>query len=225
MLWLMAGATAPTWAQETSPSQSGGSLFRGTTPPADVQAVMDQVADLDLLKALLPLRLTEEQRVKLLDVVKAAAAANSRRRDEEYANWRKVREQVNQAHASALTGKPLPPEAESAIVQALTDSERRFEKARKEMTNRIYAGAREIFTPRQRDEIEQQASKMLGGKRLVPREYKDNPSQAPKDVVQDLMLQVYVERILLFERTIYVLEKMRLGDPNTNNGTGLADGS
>lgn len=182
----------------------------GSNVPADIQRGVEQIADLDLLKALLPLKLTAEQRDKLVAGLKAASASNEARLKADHEAWRKVLPAIEKAHADALMGTPMPPEVEASILKLLSDSEKRINSSKKELVNRIFVVAKEVLTPTQIDEVERQTSKMLGGKRLVPREYKNNPSQAPKEVVQDLMLQMYVERIFLFERTLTVLSRLQL---------------
>jgi hypothetical protein len=190
--------------------------------PADVQKVLNDVADLDLLKALAPLKLTEDQIKKLLDIMKSAAALGEEKRKDDVAAWRSLAEVVTKARQEALTGKDIPAEVEARILKVLSDSEKRVQDLRKEGSSRIWSVARETLTATQKDEIEKQASKMLGGKRLVPREFKDNPAKAPKEAVQDLMLMVYIERILTSDRAIDVLGKIKPipATPPTDPGAG-----
>lgn len=180
-----------------------------TQPPADVQKVLDGIADLDLLKAVAPLKLTEDQIRKLVDIMKSAAALGEQKRKEDHAAWRTLLEDVEKAREEALNGGEIPAEVEARILKVLKDSEKRVEDLRKEGAGRIWSVAREVLTATQKDEIEKQTSKMLGGKRLVPREFKDNPAKAPKEAVQDLMLMLYVERILANDRAIGLLGRIK----------------
>jgi hypothetical protein len=43
----------------------------------------------------------------------------------------------------------------------------------------------------------------------VPKEYAKDPSKAPKSVIQDLAISAYTERVLLFDRTITLLELIK----------------
>lgn len=183
--------------------------------PADIQKTMDSISDLDLLKALIPLKLTADQIQKLTTVMKEAVDAMESRRKEEFAAWRSIADDVAKAREDALNGVNVTPEVEAKILKAITESEKRSVAARQDAVARIFAVAREIFTPEQKDLIEQQTSKMLGGKKLVPPQYRNNPSRAPKEEVQNLMLQVFIERIFLFERTLLVLGKMKSADAPT----------
>jgi hypothetical protein len=178
-------------------------------PPADIQKVFNEVADLDLLKALAPLRLTEDQIRKLVDIMKSASALGEQKRKEDYAAWRALAEDVAKARQDALNGTEMSAEVEARIVKGINESEKRVQDLRQEGVSRIFSVAREALTTGQKDEIEKQVSKMLGGKRLVPREFKDNPSKAPKEAVQDLMLMVFVERILATDRAMSLLGKIK----------------
>jgi hypothetical protein len=191
-------------------------------PPADIQKVFNEVADLDLLKALAPLRLTEDQIRKLVDIMKSAAALGEQKRKEDYAAWRALAEDVAKARQEALNGTEISAEVEARIVKGISESEKRVQDLRQEGASRIWSVVRETLTAAQKDEIEKQASKMLGGKRLVPREFKDNPAKAPKEAVQDLMLMVYVERILASDRAINLLGKIKPASapPPADAGTG-----
>ena len=182
-------------------------------PPADLQKVFNHIADLDLLKALLPLKLSEDQIKKLVDIMKSAAALGEQKRKEDEAAWRTLAEDVAKARENALNGTEIPAEVEARVLKVNSDSEKRVQELRKEGAARIWSVAREVLTGVQKDEVEKQTSKMLGGKKLVPREYRDNPSKAPKDAVQDLMLMLFVERILASDRAIDVLGKMKPAPP------------
>ncbi len=195
---LCLGIGRPALAQQ--PSQQ---------PPADIQKIFNDIADLDLLKALAPLHLTEDQIRKLADIMKSAAALGEQKRKEDYAAWRTLSEDVAKARQDALSGIDVTAETETKILKVVSDSEKRVQDLRKEASGRIWSVAREVLTPAQKDEVEKMTSKMLGGKRLVPREYKDNPTKAPKEAVQDLMLMVYVERILTSDRAIDLIGKIK----------------
>lgn len=202
---------------------SGGRVAVAQPPaqtPAEVQKVFDNIADLDLLKAISPLKLTEDQIRKLVDIMKSAAALGEQKRKEDNAAWKSLAEDVAKAHEAALSGTEISADLEARIVKVAKDSEKRVQELRKEGAARIWSVAREALTPTQKDEMEKQAAKMLGGKRMVPREYKDDPSKAPKEAVQDLMMMVYVERILANDRAIELMGKIKPASASTESGAG-----
>lgn len=178
-------------------------------PPADVQTTLYKVGDLDILKALLPLKLTDTQRTKLKSALQEILAAREEKRKEDYTAMRAITDEINKARTAALNeGTEIPPELETKILKAFADSEKRFQAFNKDALQKVFAFAKPLLTPQQMDTIEKSAEKMLGGKR-VPREYAKKPASAPKEKVQDLALVTYIERILLYDRTVDLLDKLK----------------
>lgn len=175
-------------------------------------AVQEQIADLTLLQSLTPLKLAPDQIEKLLPILKKARerAVELNRQDDEALV--KLGPEVAKARTEAITQGSVPETIEKRIgeTQRLAAS-RRLETTRKTVAEALEA-LREIFTTSQKDEIERQSEKYFGGKR-VPREYAKEPSKAPKAVVQDLAISAYIERVLLFDRTIPLLELLKGAKP------------
>ena len=171
-------------------------------------AVQEHIADLSLLQSLTPLKLTAPQIEKLLPILKKArerAVELNRQDDEALAA---LTGEVAKARAQAIAEGTFPETIEKRIgeTQRLSAS-RRLETTRKTVAE-VLESLREFLTQPQKDEIEQQSEKYFGGKR-VPKEYGKEPSKAPKSVVQDLAISAYIERVLLFDRSITLLELLK----------------
>jgi hypothetical protein len=180
-----------------------------TLPPADVQKTLNEIGDLDILKALVPLKLTPEQIEKLREVLGTVAAAGEAKRKADNDAIRALATDVSKARTEALAGGDISAELEQRVLKAFGDVEKRFAETKKEAVNAIYGVARPLLTETQKDEIDRQVVKMLGGKRLVPKEYQKDPKKAPKEALQDLSLAYYIERILLYDRTRDLLSKIK----------------
>jgi hypothetical protein len=177
--------------------------------PADVQKVLTQIGDLNLLKIIAPLQLTPDQIDKLLVPMHAIAAEGEAKRKMDYEALRALADDVAKARTEALTGAAVPDEVDRKVVKASGASEDRYNAAKKDAIARIFAVAKESLTPTQKDQVEAQVTQMLGGRRLIPREYRDRPSQAPKEAVRDLALSAFVERVLILDRTAVLLSEMK----------------
>ncbi|MDX1935205.1 MAG: hypothetical protein SFU56_21620 [Capsulimonadales bacterium] len=185
-------------------------------PPADVAKVLSDIADLDLLKALAPLKLTSEQIGKIKTPLKEIATENAARRKADYEVLRALAADLSRAREEALAGGTVSTETENKVMKTFNAAEDRLIKVREDAVNRVFAAVKESLTADQKDEVERQVGKMLGGKRLIPKEYRNDPRKAPKEAVQALALRMYVERILIADRTLDLLEAMK---PNTTGET------
>ncbi len=179
-----------------------------TTPLTGVPKVREQIDDLSLLKSLIPLKLTTEQIEALVVPMRAAstaATALQKQADEAVAA---LAPDVNKAYTGALAGTPIPESLEKKVADGNKAAADRYQAARRKAVSEILAVAKLQFTPSQKEEIEKQCIAFYGGKR-VPARYKEDPSKAPRQEVADLAVQGYIEQILLFDRTLTLLEKMR----------------
>jgi hypothetical protein len=174
-----------------------------------VQKVLGDVADLDLLKVLQPLKLTKEQREKLLVPLREAVKVGATRRKEDYDGLRALGAEAAKARAEALNGAPVPAEFEARVTKTVSESDARANEARKQAVASIASVANDVLTTEQKDEMERLVGKALGGKRLVPAKYRSNPNSAPKAEVQALALGFYVENVLLNERTVDLLTQIK----------------
>ena len=179
------------------------------TPPADIRKVLSDIGDLDLLKALVPLHLTASQAGKLQVPLKEIASGNAARRKTDYEALRALATDLAKTREAALSGEEVPQETESKVLQTFNAADDRFAKAKQEAISKVLAVVKDVFTSDQKDEVERQVGKLLGGKRLIPKEYRNDPKKAPKDAVQDLALQMFVERILIADRTVDLLSQLK----------------
>ena len=180
-------------------------------PPADVQKILLDIDDLGLLKALVPLRLTNEQIDKLLVPMKEVVEGNPARRKVDHDALRAIAADLAKARADALAGEPVPPEIENKVTSVLSAASSRFTKNKQDAVVKVQTVAWDVFTPEQKDEIERQVGKWMGGKRLVPREYRNDPKKAPKDAVQGLAVQAFVESVLIGDRSAEILPLLKTG--------------
>lgn len=181
----------------------------GSRPPADIEKVFSDIGDLDLLKALVPLHLTATQLEKLQVPLKEIVADNVERRKTDYEALRGIAAEVTKARESALAGETITTDLENKILRVFNTADDRFAKAKQDAINKVFAVTKDVFTADQKDEVERQVGKMLGGKRLIPKEYRNDPKKAPKEAVQDLAIQMYIERILIADRTADLLSKLK----------------
>ncbi len=184
-------------------------------PPPDVQKVMGEIADLDLLKVLQPLKLTKDQREKLLVPLREAVKVGAARRKEDYDGLRALGAEIAKARTEAINGASIPADLEAKVTKTVIASDERANAARKQAVASIGAVANDILTSEQKDAMEKLVGKALGGKRLVPAKYRANPNSAPKAEVQALALAFYVEQVLLNERAVDLLTQMKDTAPAT----------
>ncbi len=198
-LCLLAPQEAPASSQQKPPKPDLAKT---------VLVVQEQIADLGLLQALVPLKLTSPQIEKLLPVLKKArerAMELNRQDDEALAQ---LAPEVAKARAQTIAESAFPDSIEKRVgeTQRLSAA-RRLEATRKTVAE-LVEFVHELLNESQRSEIERQSEKLYGGKR-VPKEYAKDPNKAPKTVVQDLAIAAYTERVLLFDRAITLLELIK----------------
>jgi hypothetical protein len=178
------------------------------TPSAYAVRARDARADLVLLQALVPLRLTESQIERLLPPIRAAQTeyVQLQRKDDE--GLKALEAELTKARDAAIAGTLPDAALEKKVLAEDKASLTRLAESKKKVTLEVLTVLVEVLTADQKDEIERQSEKVFGGKR-VPREFANNPSKAPKDQVQALALAAYIERVLLIDRTLPLLEKMK----------------
>lgn len=174
----------------------------------DPDHVLAGINDLGLLKALLPLRLTDEQRTRLLATLRQVAEEGKTAMKQDAEALRALAAEIEQARAGALAGTPISSELEARVAAAGKAAEARHKRARTAALGRILVVAKEVLTPEQREEIEAQSERANGG-RLVPRQYQSDPSKAPREAILDLASASFIERVLLNGRAIEVLSQMK----------------
>ena len=173
--------------------------------PADVQKTLTDISDLSLLRALLPVKLKPEQIDKILAPLQTVRNEGASRRKADEDAVRALSAEVTKTRTSALTkGEPIPAETEAKIVKLYADADKRFAAAKKKAIDQILPVIQITLTPEQRTTVKNYVQdKMLDGKKFS--------DKAKPDAIENAALEIYIERILLDERTIAVLTALRAG--------------
>ena len=196
---VLAGAAVPALAQDAP---------KAAAPQPPVVAIRSQIDDLALLKALIPLKLTVAQIDVLLPPLRAASKAAAALKKTDDAAVQTLGPDVGEAYKAALKNEPIPEALEKKIVAENKAATDRLTAARKKATGEILEAAKETLTVEQKTEIERQCVAFYGGKR-VPKAFADKPDKAPREVVLDLAVQGFIEQVLLFDRALTLLEKIK----------------
>ena len=193
---------APAPAQDPPPQPAA------VAPAGNAAAILMNINDLGLLKALQPVKLTGEQVTALVPVLREVADQGKAllRQDEEA--LRAIATDVEKARSAALAGTPVPADLEARVEATAKAAEARRKKARTAAVGRIVGALKTGLTPEQLTGIAARVEKVLGGK-LVPPQYKQTPSKAPREAVQDLAVAYFVEQVLLNERAVDVVSQMK----------------
>ena len=186
----------------------GGQEKPAANPAADPVAVLANINDLGLLRALLPLKLTRDQITPLLTVLRKVEEDSKALLKQDADILRALAAEVETARTAALSGAAISTELENRVAAASTAAETRRKAARNQAVGRILAVVKASFTSEQQKLIAAQTQKAVGG-RLVPREYQKDPSKAPPEAVQDLAVGYFIDKVLLNERSITVLAQMK----------------
>lgn len=209
-----------TAAAIAAPARAAQDDKSATPPPSgaaaaaalrEAQAVLMQINDLGVLRALAPLKLTRDQTQTLLAVTRALYAEVEKRRGQDAETLRALAPDVRRHYEAGLRGEEIPAEIDEKVGKAFKESEARNAAAKRNAIGRLLIVLKEDFTPAQKAHIEAESVKVFGGKR-VPKQYAQDPSKAPKEVVQDLALAAFAERVLLNERIVEVLSRLNSAD-------------
>lgn len=194
-------------AQEPPPTPPPTAAAAGAVY-VEAQATLVQINDLSILRDLNPLKLTKEQIDTFLAVMRAIAADGEKRRKQDADALRVIAPEIRAAYETAVGGGVVPAALDTRVRQVFQESAARLAAARRNAIGRLLIVAREDLTPAQKDNIEALSVKTFGGKR-IPKEYQKDPSKAPREVVQDLALAAFIEQVLLSDRAIEVLAKVK----------------
>lgn len=183
-----------------------------TQPPAEqaktALKVQEQLADLAILQSLTVLKWTPEQLTKLIPILQKARKSAVDLNTQDDADLVRFAAETAKVRAAAITGESVPPEFEKKINEMRRVAAARRAAAVRKTTGETLSDLREILTESQKTEMEHLSETFYGGKR-VPKEFAKKPADAPKEVVQDLAITAYIENVLLFDRTLTLLEAMK----------------
>ena len=171
--------------------------------PADVVKTLTDISDLSLLRALLPVKWKPAQIDKVLLPLQTVRSEGDTRRKADEAALRAVSGEVAKAHEAAVkNGTPTPAETEAKIIKTFDDSNKRFLAAKKSAIDRILPVLQVSLTGDQKTTIKNYVEdKMLDGKKFSPK--------AKPDAIENAALELYIERILLDDRSMALLTLLR----------------
>ena len=177
--------------------------------PADVVKTLTDISDLSLLRAMLPVKWKPAQIDKVLAPLQAVRSEGDTRRKADEAALRALSGEVAKAHEAAVkNGTPVPAETEAKIIKTFDDSNKRFLAAKKSALDRVLPVLQVNLTGDQKTIIKNYVEdKMLDGKKFSPK--------AKPDAIENAALELYIERILLDDRSIALLTLLRSSSPAT----------
>jgi hypothetical protein len=163
-------------------------------PPAEVQALFDDISDIDKLRVLGPLKLTAEQLDKLIPVVKETQTTyNKKLAEAAAAPLREMAREIKAVKAKVLAGAEIPKDFDEKVKKAQADVVKRQARDSERAITAISDALTSLLTKTQR-------STLLALAKPV----------APKDSTEDDLVRFYVVGAFLqYGRIVPLLEEMR----------------
>ncbi|MBC8103335.1 MAG: hypothetical protein H7Z41_12220 [Cytophagales bacterium] len=222
-LGLLLSCLVPAAGQaQTSPAPKEKAALAPATAAAassEVDRLNQDLGDLELLRPLLPLNLTQSQVDSITAAMKEIASEWREVKKVDDAALKALAPDIEKAHAGALIGTPIPAEFEAKILEAQKASSARYTEAKQKALKRLLVLLNDSLTPVQKDSIDTWSAQQLGGRR-IPKKYQANPSQAPKTEVQALAIVALIERTLLLDRTLVLLQQLKPASAGSAPTTG-----
>jgi hypothetical protein len=189
---------------------AAGAKDKDKAPAAtdEIERMSQELGDLELLRPLLSLNLTQKQVDSIVSTMKEIAAEWRDVKKQDDAAWKALVPEIEKTHAAALTGTPIPKEFDAKIAEAQKGSLARYNEARLKGMKRLLLLLNDSLTPVQKDAVDAWSVKQFGGRR-IPKTYQANPSKAPKEEVQALAIAALIERTLLLDRTLILLQQYK----------------
>jgi hypothetical protein len=178
------------------------------TPDPAVQKASQEIADLSMLKLLQPIKFTVRQIDKLLVPMRDASQAAVKLDKEDADALKEIAPLISKAREGMLAGKGMPPETADKINEMYAASDVRRLAARKKAGDAIVTVFKNELSIEQTAEVDKVAEKLLGYK-PVPKEYADKPAKAPKEMVSNILARAFIDQVMLFDKTIVLLEAMK----------------
>ena len=180
--------------------------------PADVQKALDQIADLDLLIAITPVKLNAGQIDKIVGALDASSTAGLEANRADMDLIRTVAADVEQSRSDALKGAVPALDVTARIDKTLEAMGKRGSITHAASVQRVADVLKRELDPVQTKVIELQFAKWVGGKITVPGKMRDDPEKA-KAYVASAAFTAYTERILLNQRALDLLHVLRKSAP------------
>ncbi|MFY7951080.1 MAG: hypothetical protein ACOVT5_01110 [Armatimonadaceae bacterium] len=177
-------------------------------PSAEAVRARDAVADIALLESIVPLKLRPSQIDALLVPMKSAHSAYLQLVAKDDEGLKTLEPFLTKLRDNAFRGK-LPSRDD---VKRWTDedaaSAKRGAEARAKAIDEIVAVLDKVLDDTQKEEVLRQSDAFFGARR-VPKEFSKNPTKAPREKVIGLALSTYSQRVLVMERAIALLGKIK----------------
>lgn len=175
---------------------------------SEVDRLNQNLGDLELLRPLLALNLTQKQIDSVVTMMKEIATEWREVKKLDDAALKALSPDIEKAHAAALTGTPIPKEFDAKMLEAQKAAAARYNDARLKAMKRLLVLLDSSLTPAQKDGVDSWSVQIFGGRR-IPAQYKATPAKAPKAEVQALAIAALIERTLLLDRTLTLLQQYK----------------
>ena len=177
---------------------------------AEIDRMNQSLSDLELLRPLLTLNLTQKQVDGIVAAMKEIAA-----------EWREVKKQddaalaalgpdIDKVHTTVLTGAPIPKDFDAKIIDAQKASADRYNTAHTNAMRRLLTLLTDSLKDAQKDKVDAWSVEQFGGRR-IPKKYQAKPASAPKEEIQGLAIAALIEHSLLLDRTLILLQQFKPG--------------
>ncbi len=200
--------TGAVQAQADGPAGAKAPTAPAPVALSEIDRMNQSLSDLELLRPLLPLNLTQKQIDSIVTEMKAIATEWREVKKQDDAALKALGPDIEKAHAAALTGTPIPKEFDAKVVEAQKAAAVRYNDARLKAMKRLLLALNDSLTAGQKASVEAWSVQVFGGRR-IPKQYQSNPSKAPKEEVQALAIAALIERTLLLDRTLTLLQQFK----------------
>ena len=177
-------------------------------PSAEVVRARDAVADIALLESLIPLKLRPAQIEALLVPMKAAQQAYGQLVAKDEEGLKELEPFLTKLREEAFRGKLPSRDDVKRWVDMDNASAKRGAEARVKAVAAIVAAMDKTLDDTQKEEVLRQSDAFFGARR-VPKEFAKSPTKAPRERVIGLALSAYAERVLVMERAIGLIGKIK----------------
>lgn len=180
-------------------------------PSAEVVRAREAVADIALLESLVPLKLRAKQIDAVLGPMKAAQQTYRQLVAKDEQGLKDLEPFLTKLRDDAFRGKLPTKDDITKWTDVDAASVKRGVEARAKAVGEIVAVLDKVLDDTQREEILRQSDAFFGV-RQVPKEFAKNPAKAPRERVIALALNAYAQRVLVMERAIALLDKLKASE-------------
>lgn len=188
--WVLACLVAAT-------AMAGGARCaraQSDAPPAEVQALLDDIADIDKMRVLGPVKLTAEQLDKLIPVIQEAQATFRKRVDEAAGTpLREIAREIKDVRAKAVASGQVPKDFDEKIKKLQAEFVKKQTREEERALTTVLESFTGLLTRSQRATVISLAK-----------------PAAPKDSPDDSLMKFYVVGTFMqYSRIVPLLQDMR----------------